>query len=43
VLLHLGPKDWSSGPPAQYVYIACVKWLGDHTWVEADPSPQIKN
>ncbi len=34
ILQHLGPNDWSSGAPAEYDYIAEVKWLGDHTWVE---------
>jgi hypothetical protein len=38
VLLHLGPQDWTSGPPAEYAYIARVKWLGDHTWVEVPAS-----
>ena len=38
VLLHLGPEDWTSGPPANYQYVAQVKWLGDHTWTEITPS-----
>ena len=38
VLLHLGPQDWTSGPPANYQYVAQVKWLGDHTWTEITPS-----
>jgi hypothetical protein len=33
-LCHLGPDDWSTGPPAEYEYICKVKWLGDHTWIE---------
>ncbi len=31
-----GPNDWSTGKPAEYEYIAQVKWLGDHTWIEID-------
>ena len=38
VLLHLGPGDWTSSPPANYEYVAQVKWLGDHTWTEITPS-----
>lgn len=38
LLLLLGPKDWTSGPPPEYDYVARVKWLGDHTWVEV-PDP----
>ena len=34
LLVHLGPKDWSSSPPNEYEYLAKVKWLGDYTWVE---------
>lgn len=29
-----GPKDWSSGPPVDYVYQTRVKYMGDHTWME---------
>jgi hypothetical protein len=32
----MGPNDWSSGKPDDYQYIASVKWLGDHTWLEVD-------
>jgi len=35
-LVHTGPDDWSSGPPADYNYICRVKWLGDYTWIEVD-------
>lgn len=35
-LVHLGPTDWTTGAPKEYQYIAKVKWLGDHTWVEVD-------
>lgn len=31
----LGPNDWSTGIPEGYEYITQVKWLGDHTWIEA--------
>lgn len=34
VLLHHGPND--SLVTEGYEYIARVKWLGDHTWVEVD-------
>jgi len=30
----LGPNDWATGSPLHYEYIAKVKWLGDHTWIE---------
>lgn len=33
-LVHLGPNDWSTGPPATYNYICQIKWLGDYTWEE---------
>ena len=31
-----GPDDWSGRAPEQYEYIARVKWLGDHTWIEVE-------
>jgi hypothetical protein len=31
-----GPKDWCTGKPEEYEYIARVKWLGDHTWIEVE-------
>ena len=34
ILTHHGPKDWSSGPPVDYVYQTRVKYMGDHTWQE---------
>lgn len=34
-LERLGPKDWSTAPPAEYVYVCRVQWLGDYTWREA--------
>ena len=36
ILCGMGPDGWSSGPPENYQYIAAVKWLGDHTWVEVE-------
>jgi hypothetical protein len=36
LLVHQGPNDWSSSPPKEYEYIACVKYMGDHTWMELD-------
>jgi hypothetical protein len=39
ILSHQGPGDWASGKPEHYEYIACVRWLGDHTWVEVPTSP----
>jgi hypothetical protein len=33
-LCHQGPKDWTTGAPEHYSYIAPVKWLGDYTWIE---------
>lgn len=35
-----GPKDWSSSAPTEYEYIARVKWLGDHTWIEVEDEKQ---
>jgi len=31
-----GPDDWYTGKPNEYQYIARVKWLGDHTWIEVE-------
>ena len=31
-----GPTDWCTGKPEEYEYIARVKWLGDHTWIEVE-------
>jgi len=36
ILVHMGPKDWSTGVPENYEYITKVKFLGDHTWEEID-------
>ena len=34
LLVSLGPNDWSTGAPDNYEYIAQVKYMGDHTWME---------
>jgi hypothetical protein len=36
ILAKTGPNGWSSGAPESYEYIAAVKWLGDHTWIEVN-------
>jgi len=35
-LVHQGPEDWTTGPPDCWQYIAQVRWLGDHSWIEVD-------
>ena len=35
-LVHMGPTDWATAPPAEYNYITQVQWLGDYTWQEVD-------
>lgn len=34
LLTHHGPDDWSSSAPEDYEYMARVKYMGDHTWLE---------
>ena len=34
LLSHNGPNDWSSSAPEDYEYLAQVKYMGDHTWME---------
>ena len=34
LLTHSGPNDWSTGVPVDYEYMAQVKYMGDHTWLE---------
>jgi len=34
LLVHNGPKNWSTGVPEDYEYVAQVKYMGDHTWME---------
>jgi hypothetical protein len=36
LLVHHGPDGWSTGAPDDYEYIAHVKYMGDHTWMELD-------
>jgi hypothetical protein len=36
LLVLTGPTEWSTGVPDTYNYIACVKYMGDHTWMEID-------
>lgn len=36
LLVHMGPTDWTTGPPESYEYLTKVKFLGDHTWEEID-------
>jgi hypothetical protein len=35
-LVKISPTDWACGIPEGYEYLAEVKWLGDHTWIEID-------
>lgn len=36
LLIHNGPKDWTTGVPEDYIYQVRVKYMGDHTWLEVD-------
>lgn len=36
LLTQHGPNDWSSSAPEDYEYMAQVKYMGDHTWMELD-------
>lgn len=36
ILSPTAPTEWNTGIPEGYNYIAAVKWLGDHTWIEVD-------
>jgi hypothetical protein len=36
LLTHNGPHDWSSSAPEDYEYMAQVKYMGDHTWMEIE-------
>jgi hypothetical protein len=42
-LCHQGPKDWTTGAPEHYSYIAPVKWLGDYTWIEVATTQTSEN
>ncbi len=34
LLVLTGPKKWGTGAPEDYQYLAQVKYMGDHTWME---------
>ena len=34
LLVPTGPNGWSSAAPEDYEYVAQVKYMGDHTWME---------
>jgi hypothetical protein len=34
LLVLTGPSGWSSAAPEDYEYVAQVKYMGDHTWME---------
>jgi hypothetical protein len=34
LLVFTGPTEWSTGKPIDYEYVARVKYMGDHTWME---------
>jgi len=34
LLVLTGPTEWSTGVPEDYEYVANVKYMGDHTWLE---------
>ena len=34
LLVLTGPNGWSSSSPEDYEYVAQVKYMGDHTWME---------
>jgi hypothetical protein len=34
LLVMNGPNDWNTGAPESYEYVAQVKYMGDHTWME---------
>jgi hypothetical protein len=36
LLIQTGPNDWTTGVPVDYEYIAQVKYMGDHTWLEIE-------
>jgi hypothetical protein len=42
-LTQLGPRDWSTGAPDHYQYIARVKWLGDYSWIEVNEKGETVN
>lgn len=36
LLVTLGPDDWATGAPDDYLYQIKVKYMGDHTWQEVN-------
>jgi hypothetical protein len=40
LLTQHGPDDWSSSAPDDYEYMAQVKYMGDHTWLELNEKEQ---
>ncbi|MFY8212417.1 MAG: DUF2452 domain-containing protein [Candidatus Nanopelagicus sp.] len=36
ILIMQGPNDWITGTPEDYEYVAQVRWMGDHTWMEVE-------
>jgi Protein of unknown function (DUF2452) len=40
LLTQNGPNDWSSSAPDDYEYMAQVKYMGDHTWLELNEKEQ---
>ena len=36
LLVLTGPTDWNTGIPDTYEYVAQVRYMGDHTWMELD-------
>jgi hypothetical protein len=36
LLVTLGPDDWSTGSPEDYLYQIKVRYMGDHTWQEVN-------
>ena len=41
ILCQNGPNGWFCGKPEEYDYLARVKWLGDHSWIEVDDSGNV--
>jgi hypothetical protein len=40
LLVLTGPTGWSSTAPEDYEYVAQVKYMGDHTWMEVTEEQQ---
>jgi len=36
LLVTLGPDEWTTGVPEDYIYQIKVKYMGDHTWLEVN-------